>query len=372
MASHPAVRIAEVAVAGFRNLKSVRVHPDPRANVLLGANGQGKTSLLEAIDYAASLRSFRGAQRNHLVGHDAQAAQVLLRVESVGLAREYRVRLTRTTREITLDGKRPERAVEYFGDAACVVFQPGDLDLVRGAPELRRRLLDRVLVRAVDGYGEALKTYAKGLRARNALLRERAPNTQAIQSYDFGLARYGSALVRAREALVGDLVRAAHQSLEEVALAPEAIALSYRPRAPSDQFAYAAALAQNLPGDLARRSTSVGPHGDDLAITWAGVPARTVASQGQTRALALALRLAELHVLEARTKRVPILLLDDVSSELDRERTERLFKLVSTLGAQVWVTTTDPAIASLLPRARIFEVRDGAVTPAVMVGNPRS
>lgn len=372
MSPHPAVRIAEVAVAGFRNLGSVRVTPDPRANVLLGANGQGKTSLLEAIDYAASLRSFRGAQRNHLVGHDAQAAQVLLRVESVGLAREYRVRLTRTTREITLDGKRPERAVEYFGDASCVVFQPGDLDLVRGAPELRRRLLDRILVRAVDGYGEALKTYAKGLRARNALLREKAPNTHAIQSYDLGLARYGSAIVRAREAVVGDLVKAAHQALEEVALAPEAISVQYRPRAPSDQFAYAAALAQGLPGDLARRSTSVGPHGDDLALSWAGVAARTVASQGQTRALALALRLAELHVLELRTKRVPILLLDDVSSELDRARTERLFKLVASLGAQVWVTTTDPGIASLLPRARIFEVRDGAVTPAVTIENQRS
>lgn len=362
--SHPAVRIAEVAITGFRNLRSVRIAPDPRANVLLGHNGQGKTSILEAMDYAASLRSFRNAQRSHLIGREEDEAQVLLRVEGVGLARSYRVRLTRTAREITLDGKRPDRAVEYFGDAPCVVFQPGDLDLVRGPPELRRRLLDRVLVRVVDGYGEALKSYAKGLRARNALLREKTPNVTAVQSYDFGLARYGSLIVRARQGVVGELVKAAHQALTEVALASDEITVSYRTRAPDDQLAYAAALAQGLQTDLARRTTTVGPHGDELALMWGAFAARSVASQGQTRALALALRLAELHVLEQRTKRVPILLLDDVSSELDRARTERLFHLVGRLGAQVWITTTDPNIASLLPRPRVFEVADGAVSLA--------
>lgn len=362
--SHPAVRIAEVAITGFRNLRSVRVHPDPRFNVLLGHNGQGKTSVLEAVDYAASLRSFRNAQRSHLIGREMDDAQVLLRVEGVGLARSYRVRLTRAAREITLDGKRPERAVEYFGDAPCVVFQPGDLELVRGAPELRRRLLDRILVRVVDGYGEALKLYAKGLRARNALLREKAPNTSAVQSYDFGLARHGSLIVRARQGVVAELVKAAHQALTEVALASDEISVHYRPRAPEDQLAYADALARSLQNDLAKRATGVGPHGDDLGLSWGGAAARTVASQGQTRALALALRLAELHVLEQRTKRVPILLLDDVSSELDRPRTERLFHLVARLGAQVWITTTDPEIASLLPDPRVFEVRDGEVTLA--------
>jgi DNA replication and repair protein RecF len=129
--------------------------------------------------------------------------------------------------------------------------------------------------------------------------------------------------------------------------------------------AFTAALAEGLPATSRAASRALGPHGDDLAITWSGLPARVVASQGQTRALALALRLAELHVLEARTRAVPTLLLDDVSSELDRERTERLFKLVGALGAQVFVTTTDPAIAALLPDARRFTVADGAVTPAL-------
>ena len=191
------VRITELVVDGFRNLQGVRLVPDARANVLLGANGQGKTSCLEAVDYAASLRSFRGATRQQLLAHERDAAQVLLRVESAALSHEYRVRFTRTSREILLDGKRPQKAVEYFGGAACVVFQPGDLDLVRGAPEVRRRLLDRVLLRVQEGYGEALKSYGRALRARNMLLREKHPHAKAVQAYDFPIARYGAALVRA-------------------------------------------------------------------------------------------------------------------------------------------------------------------------------
>ena len=359
-----ALRITDLVVAGFRNLGSARLSPDPHTNVLLGANGQGKTSLLEAIDYAASLRSFRGATRAQLVGHEADQAQVLLRVEGAHLAHEYRIRISRTAREILLDGKRPESAVEYFGNAACVVFQPGDLDLVRGPPEFRRRLLDRVLVRVVEGYGEALKNYGRALRARNQLLRDHARDWRAIQAYDFPLARYGAALVRAREAVVGDLVQAARQAIDEVALTSDSISVTYRPKAPGDQVAYAAMLAGNAAADTARKTTILGPHADDVQLLWGGRAARVVASQGQTRALALALRLAELHVIESRTKSLPVLLLDDVSSELDRERTERLFKLVAGLGGQVWVTTTDPSIAALVPGARRFEVREGQVENA--------
>lgn len=358
------LRITELAVSGFRNLANARFTPDPRANVLIGSNGQGKTSLLEAIDYVASLRSFRGATRAQVIAHESDEARVFMRVEGAASVHEYRLRLARTSREVLFDSKRPERALNYFGGASCVVFQPGDLELVRGAPEGRRRLLDRILVRVVDGYGEALKNYARALRARNQLLRDRNPHARAVQAYDFPLARYGAVLVRAREAVVPDLVKAAQQSLDEVALTDNTVSITYRARAPGDQVAYASLLAGQIQNDLARRSTQLGPHADDLVITWGGRAARIVASQGQTRALALALRLAELHVIEMRARVTPVLLLDDVSSELDQARTERLFALVARLGAQSWVTTTDPTIAGLIPRAKHFSLRDGSITSA--------
>jgi DNA replication and repair protein RecF len=355
------LRITQLRVEGFRNLTGIRLAPDPRANLFVGANGQGKTSLLEAIDYVATLRSFRGANRAQLVGHEAMRAEAMLRVEGHAALHEFRVSFDRKGREILLDGKRPERAVSYYGGASCVVFHPQDLDLIRGAPELRRRLLDRILVRVVDGYGEALRSYARALKARNAVLREKNPDLRALIAYDPVLARLGSAIVRARQDLTRDLLPAARQAVAEVALTEEEIALAYRTRAPGDAADYVRALREAQPLDLSRRATTMGPHADDVAILWGRRQARAVTSQGQTRALALALRLAELHVLQARSGRLPWLLLDDVSSELDRERTERLFALVAELGAQVWVTTTDPAVATLLPHARVLEVRAGRI-----------
>lgn len=358
------LRVTDLRVDGFRNLRGVRVEPDARANVFLGTNGQGKTSLLEALDYVATLRSFRGAGRAQLVGHGAARAEAFLRVEGAEAPHEFRVAFDRKSREISLDGKRPERAVLYYGNAACVVFHPEDLDLVRGPPELRRRLLDRILVRVLDGYGEALRSYVRALKSRNALLRERQPDFRAVAAYDPQLARLGSAIVRARETVAAELLPAARAAAAEVALSDQEVSIVYRPSAPPDTGLYLDALQKALPSDLIRKSTSVGPHADDVSILWGRRLARVVASQGQTRALALALRLAELHVLQARSGRLPWLLLDDVSSELDRARTERLFALVAQLGAQLWITTTDPNVAALLPHARLHRVEKGAVSMA--------
>jgi DNA replication and repair protein RecF len=141
------------------------------------------------------------------------------------------------------------------------------------------------------------------------------------------------------------------------------IALTYRTQAAPQHDAYASILRAAEATDATRRVTSVGPHADDLEIRWDRRPARSIASQGQARALSLSLRLAELRVLEQRTGFVPVLLLDDVSSELDRDRTERLLALVRDLDAQLWLTTTDPSLEALLPGARIHGVRRGRVVP---------
>jgi DNA replication and repair protein RecF len=356
-----ALRVRQLSVQGFRNLGAVSFEPDPRVNVFVGANGQGKTSLLEAVDFLATLRSFRGATRSQLVGHGVARAEARMEVEGDVLPHAFRVAIDRRAREVTMDGKRPERAVQYYGSAACVVFHPQDLDLVRGPPELRRRLLDRILVRVVDGYGEALRTYVRALKARNAVLRASAPDPRGVAAYDPILARYGSAIVRARTALADELLPAARAAADDIALSGADISVAYRTKSPNEAGAYREALSRAWETDRARLGTTLGPHADDVSLKWAGRAARDVASQGQTRALALALRLAELEVLRARSGRLPWLLLDDVSSELDRARTERLFARVGSLEAQLWVTTTDPAVCALLPTARRFTVRDGTV-----------
>lgn len=356
------LRVSKLVVRGFRNLAAVAIEPDPRHNLFVGANGQGKTSLLEAVDFIATLRSFRGATRSQLVGHGIAQAAARMVVEGGELEHEFRLAIDRKSREVLLDGKRPERAVQYYGAAACVVFHPQDLDLVRGSPDLRRRLLDRILVRVVDGYGEALRSYARALKSRNAILRSATPDPRAVAAYDPILARFGSAIVRARIALTDELLPAARVAADDIALSGSEVSIAYRTKSPTDANEYREALVRAWDTDRARTLTSVGPHADDVVIKWGGRVAKDVASQGQTRAIALALRLAELEVLKARSGRTPWLLLDDVSSELDRERTERLFSRIARLDAQLWVTTTDPGIAALVPSATRFVVRGGDVT----------
>jgi DNA replication and repair protein RecF len=362
------MRIERLRVDGFRNLRGIDLEPDPHANLFVGANGQGKTSLLEAIDYVCTLRSFRGALRAQLVGHDVKRADVRLRANGEPVGHEFHVTVQRSGREILLDGKRPERAVQYYGGAACVVFHPEDLELVRGGPDVRRRLLDRILLRVVDGYGEAMRSYTRALRSRNALLREAQPDMRAVASFDPALARFGSFIVRERSTLTEELLPAAREAVADVALTDEDVRLQYRTRAPREVDAYREELAKNTATDLLRKATQLGPHADDVAVAWGGRAARVIASQGQTRALALALRLAELEVLRTRSSRIPWLLLDDVSSELDRDRTQRLFARVAALGAQLWVTTTDPAIGDLVPAARRFRVSAGALEKDVSEG----
>lgn len=355
------LRVSKLVVRGFRNLSAVSLEPDPRCNLFIGANGQGKTSLLEAVDFIATLRSFRGATRSQLIGHGVAQSLARMVVEGGEVDHEFRLTMDRKSREVLLDAKRPERAVQYYGAAACVVFHPQDLDLVRGGPDLRRRLLDRILVRVVDGYGEALRSYARALKARNALLRASVPDARAVGAYDPMLSRFGSAIVRARIALTDELLPAARAAADDIALSGSEVSIAYRSKSPTDAEGYREALSRAWDADRARMSTTLGPHADDVVIKWSGRIARDVASQGQTRAIALALRLAELEVLRARSGRTPWLLLDDVSSELDRERTERLFERIAKLEAQLWVTTTDPAVAALLPSAVRYRVDRGEV-----------
>ncbi len=357
-------RITSVSLDGFRNLRNVQFAPAPNANVFIGPNGAGKTSLLEAIDYVATLRSFRGGTRETVIAHDAERASLAMRVDAGSVPHEFRVVLGRGSRESEVDGKRPTHAIGWYGIASCVVFQPQDLEIVRGAPDIRRRYLDRMLVRCVDGYGEWLRTYTRALKSRNAVLRGDSSDARAVRAYDAMLATTGAHIVAERTRAARDLVELVQTGAGQLGFGEHGLTARYVSRAPEDESEFAVALTRSYANDVLRRTTTLGPHGDDVRIEFDGRPARSVASQGQTRAIALALRLAEIQLLRQRSSgRTPFLLLDDVSSELDRDHTNRLFALVDQLSAHVWMTTTDPAIAALLPRAKLWNVDAGAVTP---------
>jgi DNA replication and repair protein RecF len=362
VSAQPPLVLESLTVSGFRNLKPLTLEPYPRFNVLFGDNGAGKSSLLEAIGYLSSLASFRAAKKEDLIGTDAQQALLSARVQSQPLARSYRVLLDRKQgRSVRVDDKRPSTLGSYFASFPLVLFHPGDVELALGPPEPRRRFLDRVLEQIDEGYARSAAEYDKALRSRNRLLKSEHPDKRSIVAYDGILAELGARVGQARSLLTQQLKPRVEAHFAEITAHALPLELSYAARHEPAVDTLLRELAASYDKDLARGFTGVGPHGDDLRVGVARTLAKHHASQGQHRAIVLSLKVAELMVLAERTGRVPILLLDDVSSELDRSRNQRFFSLLSRLGSQVFLTTTQREFILLEEGRRDFQVMAGEV-----------
>ncbi len=348
-----ALRVMRLRARGFRNLAELELEPGARFNVIHGENGQGKSNLLEAIDYLGSLRSFRGALAADMIAREQALAELAGDVAGEAVPRAFRVRWRRDAgRELQLDGKRPRTRAQYLNAIQTVLFHPGDLQLVSGSPELRRAFIDRVLEHFDPTYASSLDAYERALRSRNRLLKADTPAIKAVRAYDEVLASAGAVIGQARTRLIDELGPLVSEAFRSVSGEQHALGVRYEPRVEPSLQALRRALETSLEKDLARGFTADGPHADDLGLTLDGTPAKRFGSQGQHRAIVLALKVAELHELTRRVGRVPILLLDDVSSELDPARNRRLFALLAELGGQVFLTTTQPQLI-LLDRDRV-------------------
>jgi DNA replication and repair protein RecF len=359
-----ALRVDRLFLRGFRNLERLDFEPGARFNVIHGDNGAGKSNLLEAIHYMGSLRSFRGAKTDDIVGLSAPGAVLRARVSGDLAPRTYTVGLERgKARKLQLDEKRPRSLSAWLGTFPMVLFHPGDVELAGGSPELRRGYLDRMLEQLDPAYSSALATYTKALRSRNRALKADPIDARVVRSYDAMLADAGAVVGRARASLVASLAPRVARAFHDVAGEELPLDVTYRPRVEPDREGLLRALEQAFDKDCARGFTADGPHADDLALTVRAIAAKHHASQGQQRAIVLALKVAELDELTARTGKVPVLLLDDVSSELDRGRNRRLFALLSRLGGQVFLSTTHPEFILLDEHRRDFHVAGGVVSP---------
>ena len=366
------MRLASLSVRDFRNLAEVELAPSPRATILVGENGQGKTNLLEAIFLLATLKPLRPARLADLVRFGAAEAQVAGDFDGPGGLRRVAVRLDASGRTAFLDGKPQERLDAYFEGLAAVCFSPDDLLLVKGGPEGRRRFVDRAAFNRWPAVLGEARDYVRALRERNAALRRGPPEVEA--SFREPLVRAAARLLGRRRALLAELAPRVRAAFSEISGpdAPEA-RLAYRPAAGmsvdggEDEMAarLAGLLAQRLERDRDRGYTSAGPHMDDVTLALDGRGARLYASQGQQRALVLALKIAEIENLRAALGRPPLLLLDDVSSELDPAKNRYLLSYLAALPGQAFLTTTDRRLleAAAGPGAAFFRVEKGAVTP---------
>jgi DNA replication and repair protein RecF len=283
-------------------------------------------------------------------------------VSSAPLAHEYRIALDRQEgRSVLVDGKKPRSLGAYYGLMPLVIFHPGDTELMSGSPETRRTFLDRVLEQVDPGYARSVDDYNKALRSRNRMLKATRVEPRSVRAYDPILADLGAKIGAARSALTIELKPLAEAHFAEITEHALPIALSYAARHQPDRATLERALHDHYEKDVLRGYTGVGPHGDDLRAGIEDTLAKHHASQGQHRALVLALKVAELSVLAQHKRQVPALLLDDVSSELDRSRNRRFFQLLGRLGGQVFLTTTHREFI-LLEHDRVdFQLERGQV-----------
>lgn len=357
------MRIDHVGLTDFRNYVELEVDFSAGLTVVLGPNGHGKTNLLEAVGFLATLGSFRGAPNEHLVR--SGCAQAVIRATGVRNGRflDIRAEIPCTGRaRVTVNGQRLQRVRDLVGVMSVTVFGPGDLDLIKEGPALRRDFLDTTLV-ALDARNDAVcREVERILRQRASLLRQCAgrlsPETElTLDVWDDKLAPTAELLGRSRAALVADLeplVAAAYTALAGMAGMAERVALRYQ--APWLEGGLVVGLRQARSMDLARAVTTVGPHRDELLVELGGMTARGTASQGEQRCLALALKLAAHQLVTERQGAAPVLLLDDVFSELDPARSAAL--LANLPAGQTLLTSAERLPVGTQPE-RIFRVVQG-------------
>ena len=366
--------IASLAVRGFRNLAPLDLEPSRRFNVFAGDNSQGKTNLLEAIYLGATTRSFRTSKLGELVTHGDELASAKLDVvegdegDEGQIRREQVVGLKGATRSVKVDGKRPPSLAAFAVKTPVVVFHPGEVALSQGSSSERRRLLDRAaLYMEPASFGEA-EAYARAVRERQRALETRGPGARDLDHWETLVVRHGLAVMRARRRAAESLVAAARTAFARIAAPDLVLEGVYRPSAPEEEAAYLEALAIARIADSRRKSASIGPHRDELVLSLNEHVARGTASQGQHRAIVLALKAAEIEVVaDARGVR-PVLLLDDVSSELDRERTAALMAFLADQKGQVFLTTTRPELIDTSALGAFAERRDFRVLEGRVVG----
>ena len=367
------MKLERIETAAFRNLADQTVEPHARFNVLYGENAQGKTNFLEAVNLVGTLRAFRARRNVELVRFGEQQAAVRARVRSLSLTRALELRLSQGAKRVLCDGKTASSSVAYLEGLSMVLFTPDDLQVPRGSPGPRRKLLDRSVANIWPPYVALCRDYQKVLTSRNRVLKETPRGMQdLLEVYDQQLSEMGAAMVAGRLRYLRSIAELLSETFAQIVRSGVRCEAVY---VTSDAVAEAGVriadltqvlrrqLRQNLTEDLARRSTRLGPHADDLDFHLDGRSTRSFGSQGQVRSVVLALRIAQIRDTHHKLQFHPVLLLDDVSSELDHKRNTYLFDFISEIKCQTFLTTTRPDFVGLEEDRVDFQVVKGSIRP---------
>lgn len=353
----------------FRNYEKEQIVFHKKINILTGKNAQGKTNLIEAINLLSLGKSFRTRKENELVRFDADEAVVKGVFEKKDRLHSTEIRLhTEQTgkKEYFVNDLETTTVSGLLGGVFTIVFSPEDLKIVKGDPETRRRFLDREIILLKPLYYHKLKKFRLALKTRNALLKSEQVSIDLLDIYDRQLAEAASEVMKERREWLTRLSEAAAKTGSEITNGSEELQVKYKPHLSQINDEYSkediyGIYVKDRERDLQYRSTETGPQRDDFAVYANGLDLRIYGSQGQQRTAALSLRLAERELIKEETEEDAILLLDDVMSELDSERQERL--LESFGDNQIFITAAGPfkEEALRLRAAKVIRIKDGKI-----------
>lgn len=360
------MKLNRLSITSFRNLEQVDITPGERFNVFYGNNAQGKTNLLESIFLLATMKSFRGSKNPDLIRWGDPFCRLRGIVVRERISREIVLTVEPAARKARVDGKTPAALTDFFGNLNVVLFSPDEMAMVKGAPEARRKYLDRAVFTADPKYLLLHLEYGKILRHRNAILRQRT--RAGLDVWTERLADVAARVVARRRTYLAEIEDLVKEFYGRVSGTVEKAEIAYR-SAIHDKMGtdYRSALLEALQRlteeELRRGVTLAGPHRDDIDLIVDGRILRHHGSQGQQRTFVLALKMAEIERLRAVHGSPPVLLLDDMTSELDPQRNANLLSFLGEREMQVFITTTslDNLRADDKTNYRTWAVRNGAV-----------
>jgi len=357
--------VRALSLENFRNFGRLQVELKNGVNIVYGDNANGKTNFIEAIYFCATGRSQRASHDRELIRFGSQEAHLQAVVASENASQKIDVHLFREGKKkgIAIDHMPIKKLSQLFGLLLVVIFTPEDLRIVKAGPGERRAFMDMELCQLSSVYYHALRQYHQALKQRNNLLKAIIKDRSlqdTLEMWDAPLCQYGTQIMAYRAAFVEEVKEIAAGIHRDITGGHENLMLDYRPQV-TDVNQYMDKLQRAVERDIALGNTSVGIHKDDVAFAIDGNDVRTYGSQGQQRTAALSVKLAEIELIKSRTRHTPVLLLDDVLSELDESRQRFLFKHIGDLQTVLTCTGVEDVLRKTSAAGKIMKMVNGTI-----------
>lgn len=356
--------IKRLELADYRNYETLDLEFDQGTNILYGDNAQGKTNILEAIYLAATTKSHKGSKDKEIIGFGKEEAHIRTYLEKEGVCTRVDMHLRKAgSKGIAIDGQKIKKAAELLGLCNVVFFSPEDLSIIKNGPAERRRFVDMELCQLDSFYLYNLNHYNKIVNQRNKLLKDMYMNPElkdTLAIWDSQLVSFGSKIIERRKLFVDQLNEIIYEIHKKLSGGKEELIISYEPDIAIEEFEKS--LRYNQDRDIRMKQTSMGPHRDDFAFLNKDVDIRKYGSQGQQRTAALSLKLSEIELVKKIAKDTPILLLDDVLSELDSNRQNYLLNSIGDIQTIITCTGLEEFVNNRFEVNKIYKVNNGVVT----------